>query len=411
MKRLNLILGAAALVAVSLTASPAVNAQENGNRDENGKIVRGPYETNRFGDNWFIGVGGGINFLWSEGYDQGKISPSIDANFGKWFTPSVGMRIGYQGFSTRIWSETPSLIGPSLDTDKDMYLQKMGYMYIHGDFLWNISNAFSGYKETRFWNLIPYLHAGYYRSYGLKDVEFADNEIAGGAGLLHNLRLGNRLDLIIDMRATIVNGRAHGADDVAVIPSVTAGLAVDLGFPAFYRASTLIGAIEVANAEVVGTLETTIAALEVANKALKADNKKVAQANKKLQNDMNALKQNLPGEIYTEFFNAMEPAVLFFEIGKTVLGEKELKHLDFLAKNLLEQADEHTKLNITLMGSADSNTGSMNRNKRLSAARAEYISNLLTQTYGITSDRLIVKSEVVKANQKPEMSRAVIISF
>ena len=126
---------------------------------------------------------------------------------------------------------------------------------------------------------------------------------------------------------------------------------------------------------------------------------------------MNALKQNLPGEIYTEFFNAMEPAVLFFEIGKTVLGEKELKHLDFLAKNLLEQADEHTKLNITLMGSADSNTGSMNRNKRLSAARAEYISNLLTQTYGITSDRLIVKSEVVKANQKPEMSRAVIISF
>jgi hypothetical protein len=31
-------------------------AQEDGNRDENGKIVRGPYETNRFGDNWFISV-------------------------------------------------------------------------------------------------------------------------------------------------------------------------------------------------------------------------------------------------------------------------------------------------------------------------------------------------------------------
>ena len=55
MKRLNFILGAAALAAVALTASPAVNAQENGNRDENGKVVRGPYETNRFGDNWFIG--------------------------------------------------------------------------------------------------------------------------------------------------------------------------------------------------------------------------------------------------------------------------------------------------------------------------------------------------------------------
>ena len=40
MKRLNLFFGAAALVAVSLTASPSINAQENGNRDENGKIVR-----------------------------------------------------------------------------------------------------------------------------------------------------------------------------------------------------------------------------------------------------------------------------------------------------------------------------------------------------------------------------------
>jgi hypothetical protein len=37
MKRLYLFLGAAALVAASLTASPALNAQENGNRDENGK--------------------------------------------------------------------------------------------------------------------------------------------------------------------------------------------------------------------------------------------------------------------------------------------------------------------------------------------------------------------------------------
>ena len=33
MKRLNFILGAAALAAFSLTVSPAVNAQENGNRD------------------------------------------------------------------------------------------------------------------------------------------------------------------------------------------------------------------------------------------------------------------------------------------------------------------------------------------------------------------------------------------
>ena len=67
MKRLNLFYGAAALVAVALAASPTVMAQENGNRDEYGRIVRGPDETNRFGDNWFIGVGGGINSFWNDG--------------------------------------------------------------------------------------------------------------------------------------------------------------------------------------------------------------------------------------------------------------------------------------------------------------------------------------------------------
>ena len=142
MKRLNLFLGAAALAAICLAASPAANAQENGNRDENGKIVRGPYETNRFGDNWFIGVAGGINVFWNEGYDNLRISPSLDANFGKWFTPSVGMRAGYQGLYAQVWSPIATTLGPTLDTEKNMYLEKFGYMYIHGDFLWNISNAF-----------------------------------------------------------------------------------------------------------------------------------------------------------------------------------------------------------------------------------------------------------------------------
>ena len=102
MKRLRFISGAAALAAVLMTASPVLNAQENGNRDENGKVVRGPYETNMFGDNWFIGAGGGVNMFFNEGY-KAKIGPSLDASIGKWFTPSVGMRVGYSGFNGNLW--------------------------------------------------------------------------------------------------------------------------------------------------------------------------------------------------------------------------------------------------------------------------------------------------------------------
>ena len=411
MKRLN-ILGAMALVAVSLTASPAVNAQENGNRDENGKIVRGPYETNRFGDNWFIGAGGGINIFMNENdaAENIKISPSIDANLGKWFTPAVGMRVGYQGFYTQKWADSPSILGPSLDTQENMYLQKFGYMYIHGDFLWNISNALGGYKETRFWNFVPYVHTGFFRSYGLDNVDYANNEFAMGGGLIHNLRLADRLDLVIDMRATLVNGRINESSDVAVLPSVTAGLAVDLGWPNFVRTSTVLDAMAIAEAEKTAVLETAILALEAANASLTATNENLNQKNAKLTKQVKAL-QNRPEFDVDAFFAEMTPACVYFDIGKTTLDKKQMAQLDFLAKNVIGAADQNTNIVMTVMGSADGNTGSQKRNQYLSEARAKYIFDILTTQYGISPERLTVKTEVVKKASVPELSRAVIFTF
>ena len=315
MKRLNFILGAAALAAVAMTASPALNAQENGNRDENGKIVRGPYETNRFGDNWFIGAGGGINVFMNDGYKI-NIGPSIDASVGKWFTPSVGMRVGYSGFTARLWADDASVLGNTLDEDENKYLQKFGYMYFHGDFLWNMSNAIGGYKETRFWNLVPYLHAGYYRSYGLDDVDYANNELAVGAGLLHNLRLSDRLDLIIDMKGIVVDGRVHGADGVAIQPSVTMGLAVDLGWPDFVRTSTVIGAVEMASADQMAALQAATVALELANATLEADIIDLQNTNDKLNGQINDLKKNKGTAVQPAGMKDLSPVEVYFGIGK-----------------------------------------------------------------------------------------------
>lgn len=409
MKRLNIFIGAAALAAVLMTAATNINAQENGNRDEYGNIVRGPYETNRFGDNWFIGAGGGINIFINEGYDI-KVAPSLDINLGKWFTPSVGMRIGYQGLNSQVWSDNASTLGPTLDSDKGQYLQKFGYMYIHGDFLWNMSNALSGYKETRFWDFVPYLHAGFYRAYGTDNISYSNNELAAGAGLLHNLRLTERLDLIVDMRATFVNGRVHEASGLAIIPSVTMGLAVDIGWPGFVRTASVLGAVEAANAEKAAILETSILALEAANVALEEDNMNLLKTNKEMKKKMDSMK-NVEKADMKEFFNKLGGMTLYFDIGKAVLGEKEMKHLDFYAKNIISEAADKADIYITVMGSADSNTGTQARNKHLSEARGKYIYDILTGKYGISPERLTVKSEVVKAASNPTLSRAVIISF
>ena len=396
MKRLNLICGAAALAAVLMAAPKNANAQENGNRDEYGKVVRGPYETNRLGDNWFIGAGGGINVFLNEGYDV-KIAPSLDAYFGKWFTPSVGMRAGYQGLN--------------FNSVLDDNTVKYGYLYVHGDFLWNISNAFSGYKETRFWNFVPYAHAGYFRSYGLEGTDYSNNEIAAGVGLLHNLRLVDRLDLIVDMRATVLNGRIIGSTGISLLPTVTAGLAVDLGWPNFVRSSTIIAALEAADLERYAIMEAAAMALKETNQYLVEANDELEKVNSNLVKENAALKKKPSGMDFTAFFEQMGPATVYFEIGQDMLGEKELEHLDFIAKNLIATADDNTNIYLSVLGSADGNTGTKSRNQHLSEARAKYVYDILTTKYNIPKERLIIRTEVVKKSAKPALSRAVVISF
>ena len=52
MKGIKILLGA--LAAAGLLFSVSANAQENANRDADGNVVRGPYETNGIWDNTFM---------------------------------------------------------------------------------------------------------------------------------------------------------------------------------------------------------------------------------------------------------------------------------------------------------------------------------------------------------------------
>ena len=136
-------------------------AQENRNRDEQNRVVRGPYETNRFFDNIFIGVAGGVNIYHGENDSYGKfgrrLAPALDLNVGKWFTPSVGARIGYSGIKDKGWTSGETIYAKELfDKQADIYNEKFGVSYLHADFMWNFSNAVSGYKETRTWNFVQF---------------------------------------------------------------------------------------------------------------------------------------------------------------------------------------------------------------------------------------------------------------
>lgn len=359
-------MSALAVMAGVLVVSPAADAQENGNRDENGKVVRGAYETNKFGDNWFIGAGAGVNSWIGQGASP-KAGVAVDAFVGKWITPTVGVRAGWRGLKD----------GASAKDGYTIADEKFNYNSAHVDLLWNLSNLFSGYKETRTWNI------SVYPSFAYMDAA-KNNEFGAGVGMLNNFRLGNRVGLYLDLSALATKADFAGISPrpekrMGVLPSATFGLTVNLGKTGFKRHSSVVPAIvPVPFTEAqYNDLKDKVNALEKENKDLKAQ--------------IEELKNAKPDTVtVSKAGDLVSPATLYYEIGSTKLSEREEAHLEFYVKNILEQAPDKV---FVLTGSADKGTGTAARNQYLSEQRVNNVKKVLVEKYGIAEDHLIVKAE------------------
>ncbi len=394
----NSFLRAVAVAVMICAAGLSLYAQENNNRDENGKVVRGPYETNRLFDNVWIGVAGGINLFENSFTDAGGINPALDINIGKWVTPSVGLRIGYQGLTASSWTSAQYPYFKRMGDD-GRYKNAFNTAYVHGDVLWNISNAFSGYKETRTWNFVPFLTAGLARSF---KNGFANNEFAAGVGLLNNIRVSNRVDLTLEVRQLIVK---QGYDSspvggVAGMTSATFGVSFKLGRTGFKRSHTDEYAGRIA------TLQTLNDALENEKADVENDKAELAAENAALREAVETL-QAKPAKVEKVMLD-VTPGAVFFEIGQTELSPQELFHLDFYLKNVIAQDADKV---FTLTGYADRQTGSKKRNQELSKLRVEYVYNLLQTKYGVSADRLVIKAAGSEVDRwgDPLLNRCVVI--
>lgn len=391
------------VAALLLSLSVSLSAQES-NRDENGKIVRGPYLTNRFVDNWFISIGGGVNFFGDGGYKP-AMGANLDANVGKWFLPSIAARVGYTGLTGSMWSETPSIFGPELDADKGMYKQRFGFAYLHADALWDVFNTFGGYKE-RVWDLIPYAHTGAIMTYNRASGEkFVDSrEFASGLGLLNNFRLHERVDLTLDLRAFITGGKHHLAKDgISAALQASFGVSVNLGKTGWTRASNWHNPVDT---DKIAAVEASAAALAAVNENLEAEKTDLKKKNEALEEEVVELEKKVAEK--KTVLEDVGPTSVYFEIGKTTLSQKELQHLDYYLKTILPCIGED-KVTV-LTGTADSSTGTMKRNQYLCEKRVEYVLDLLSKNYGLERDKFLVKTQIVD-DGSAALHRAVVISF
>ena len=360
MKTIKILLGTLAVAGV-LGFSQSAVAQENGNRDENGKIVRGPYETNGCWSNWFVGVGAGVNAVYGSNIDSFGIGGlATDVNLGKWFTPSVGARIGWKGLENSFKPTNGSTVS-------------FPQHYFHADALWNISNALSGYKETRFWDFIPYATFGALRNEIEVNSKTEPNwEYAGGAGLLNDFRLGKHVDLFIDLTALVAYGRQFEDGRFSLVPSATAGLIFNLGRSNFDRHSSVTPVVVPLpfTTEQYNALKNRVAELEKENAALKSE--------------IEALKNRKPETVYVEK-NTVDPFVrTFFDLNSSRISAREKAHLDYFAAEVIAKTDK----TFTVKGYGDSATGSAAANDRISQARANAVKDYLVKNCGVDASRL-----------------------
>ena len=352
-------------------------------------------ETNSFWSNWFISAGAGAQFYvgeWDSELSFGKrLSPSVDVNIGKWFTPGIGVRFGYNGVSAK--GATPKV---GLSTGEEIggansgvYKSKLHYYSFRGDAMFNLSNILCGYNEKRLYSFIPYAGFGVMKATtGSKQTEFA-----GHLGLLNTFRLCPALDLNLDLRGTLVEDDFDGETGGCIgegMFSATIGLTYKFKKRGWDRAKTVVRTVY-NNDEL---------------DAMRAKMNKMGEENARLQNALD--EANRKAAQQAENKQKATTNVVIFEIGKSTLSTEARVSLGMLAEGI-KAGDPNAVYTIT--GYADAGTGSKKRNEQLSKERAEAVYNCLVEEFDVNKSQLRTDYKGGVDNMfydDPRLTRAVI---
>lgn len=141
--------------------------------------LEGITDASDWGSNWFVELKGGpAAFIGSPigcGDLFDRMKPALQVGFGKWFVPSAGLRISYQGL-----------------TFKDANIENQGYHNVHADFLFNLSTLFKANRDGKAkWDIIPFLGAGLIYHEGNKERPFSIHY-----GVMARYKISNTLRLV-----------------------------------------------------------------------------------------------------------------------------------------------------------------------------------------------------------------------
>lgn len=177
--------------------------------------LEGAFISDGWRSNWFLGVSGGVNaFVGSPlGCEDlfGRMMPALQIQAGKWFTPSVGSRIVYQGLRF-----------------KDSEIRSQGFGNFHMDMLWNPFAVFyKGTDRPRF-DAMPYVGVGF-----VHNTDRKTNPFAFSYGIQGRFRVTDRFHITAELGGTTTFKNFDGVGSPTTMGdnllSLTAGVSWTIG--------------------------------------------------------------------------------------------------------------------------------------------------------------------------------------
>ncbi len=356
--------------------------------------VKNSVITNSFGSNWFIDVNIGAQVYnpvvtHGESMFDHVTFPAISAHVGKWHTPGFGWRIGYNGYEFNAYKDG----------------EDYSFYNAHFDALFNLSNLICGYNEKRIWNFIPYVGFGYAANLDVPGA--GDNKkngsLTGNFGILNTFRIAKRWAINLEL------GSMMAKKGFAPTANLTSN-GYDWMFTAKVGVTFRLGKCTWDNTpDVDAIMALNAAALAELNAQLQAKESENAQLKNQLTAAKNALSQaqvkikQLENE--PAYVDVAQSVFFAFNSSK-IASKKEIINLQSLA-----DAAKNAGVKLSVVGYADSATGSAEYNQKLSEARAKAVAEKLVEL-GVPQDQLVVEGKGGVAVEKPaKFNRRVIISI
>ena len=377
------------LLSILFGAALSLSAQQYqpmvGFSTENGSKTN--FKKNKATDNMFISLGGGANILLGDNNgdaDMGdRIAPSGALSIGKWYNPYMAFRLQING---------GMMNNHNLVASNGTTLSKQEFYWInpHVDIMWDVTNFWAPYKESKVFHFIPFVGVGYALRPGttVDNISYKRAESASiNMGTQLMFRLSKRVDFFLEGQYTLLaehwNGPSTARPRYDRPVQAMLGLNFNLGRKEFE-------VIEQMDYDLLNDLNSQINSLRDRNAELEKRPEFCPEC---------------PPPPVVECKESLSN-VVYFRLNSAKID----KNQEINIFNTAEFAKKEG-LPIKLVGYADRKTGNPDYNKGISERRARAVAKQLIDKYGVSSNNISIewKGDEIQPYDENAWNRVVIM--